>query len=197
MRVGRVWADARRVVAFGAEAWNHPPMRASIVLTVIGPDRPGIVELLATTIAAHGGNWEQSRMAHLAGQFAGILRVTVPRDHVGELHRALDGLAGSGLRVVSEAASAPERGALRTYRLSLVGDDREGIVRDVSRALTLRGINVEELDTRCESAPMSGEQLFRAQALLHVPAAQDATELQKALEALADDLMVELRLEAS
>jgi glycine cleavage system regulatory protein len=169
---------------------------ASVVLTVIGPDRPGIVEQLSTTIAAHGGNWEQSRMARLAGQFAGILRVTVAQDHVNELHRALDGLSGSGLRVVSEASAARERGTLQPYRLSLVGDDREGIVREVSRVLSARGINVEELDTRCESAPMSAEQLFHASALLHVPADIEIDELRATLEALADDLMVELKLVA-
>ena len=170
---------------------------ASVVLTVIGPDRPGIVELLSTTIAAHGGNWEQSRMAHLAGQFAGILRVTVAQDDVNALHRALESLANSGLRVVSEASAAHERGALRPYRLSLVGDDREGIVREVSRALSAQGINVEELDTHCESAPMSGERLFHASALLHVPAKLEIDELRKTLEALADDLMVELKLVAA
>jgi glycine cleavage system regulatory protein len=172
-------------------------MRASIVLTVIGPDRPGIVELLSTTIAAHGGNWEQSRMAHLAGQFAGILRVTVPHDHVTGLHRALDALTNSGLRVVSEASASPERESSRAYRLSLVGDDREGIVRDLSRALAARSVNVEELDTHCESAPMSGEQLFHARALLHVPATLAVQDLQQALEALADDLMVDLKLVAA
>jgi glycine cleavage system regulatory protein len=172
-------------------------MRASIVLTVIGPDRPGIVELLSTTVAAHGGNWEQSRMAHLAGQFAGILRVTVERDHVADLHRALDALATQGLRVVSEASRAHERGESRAYRLSLVGDDREGIVRDLSRALAARSVNVEELDTYCESAPMSGEQLFHARALVHLPAALPVNELQQALEALADDLMVDLKLAAA
>jgi len=169
-------------------------MRASIVLTVIGPDRPGIVEQLASAVAAHGGNWEQSRMAHLAGQFAGILRVTVPNDRVADLHRALDGLANSGLRVVSEASAVAGRATERSYRLSLVGGDREGIVRELSRTLAARGVNVEELDTRCESAPMSGEQLFHAQALLQVPATLEVGELQKTLESLADDLMVELKL---
>jgi glycine cleavage system regulatory protein len=176
---------------------NERPQLVAVVLTVIGPDRPGIVELLSTTIAAHGGNWEQSRMAHLAGQFAGILRLTVPPDNVNALHRALDGLSNSGLRVVSEASAARERGPLRAYRLSLVGDDREGIVRELSRALSARGVNLEELDTRCESAPMSGEQLFRAEALLHVPTSLEISELQKTLEALADDLMVELKLAAA
>lgn len=172
-------------------------MRASLVLTVIGPDRPGIVEQLASTVAAHGGNWEQSRMARLAGQFAGILSVSVPRDAVSELSRALDALSSVGLRVVSQASAAEERGSLRSYRLALVGDDREGIVRALSRALSSRAINVEQLDTRCESAPMSGELLFHADALLHVPASVSIPELKKALEALADDLMVELSLDSA
>jgi glycine cleavage system regulatory protein len=169
-------------------------MRASIVLTVIGPDRPGIVELLASTVAAHGGNWEQSRMAQLAGQFAGILRVTVAQEQVALLHGALEGLSSAGLQVVSEASAARERESSHAYRLSLVGNDREGIVRDLSRALSAREINVEELDTRCESAPMSGELLFHAQALLHVPERVEIGTLQKTLEALADDLMVDLKL---
>jgi glycine cleavage system regulatory protein len=169
-------------------------MRASLVLTVIGPDRPGIVEQLAATVAAHGGNWEQSRMARLAGQFAGILSVSVPRDHSAELSRALEGLSGSGLRVVSQASAIAERDGMRAYRLSLVGDDRKGIVRELSRTLSAREINVEELETYCESAPMSGELLFHAQALLSVPASVEIDALKKTLEALADDLMVELSL---
>lgn len=169
-------------------------MRASIVLTVIGPDRPGIVEQLATTVAAHGGNWEQSRMAQLAGQFAGILRVTVEHDRVDSLHSALEGLSAAGLRVVGEASATRERGSSRAYRLSLVGNDREGIVRELSRVLSAREINVEELDTRCESAPMSGELLFHADALLHVPTSVEIGTLQATLESLADDLMVDLKL---
>lgn len=170
-------------------------MRACIVLTIIGPDRPGIVELLSATVAAHGGNWEQSRMAHLAGQFAGVLRVTVPEERVTDLHRALDGLANKGLRVVSEASASPERDESKSYRLSLVGDDREGIVRELSRALAARSVNVEELDTHCESAPMSGEQLFHARALLRLPATLQPADLKRELEALADDLMVDLKIE--
>lgn len=135
-------------------------------------------------------------MARLAGQFAGMVHVTAAQDDVNALHRALDGLASSGLRVVSTASARSERGPLRAYRLSLVGDDREGIVRDISRALSAREINVEELDTRCESAPMSAEQLFHASALLHVPPNIEIAELRKTLEALADDLMVELKLVA-
>lgn len=106
-------------------------MKAFLVLTVIGPDKPGLVETLATTVSAHGGNWEQSRMAHLGGQFAGILRVSVPTERLGDLHAALATLEGKGLRVVSEASSVASPRVLRSYRLEVVGNNREGIVRNL------------------------------------------------------------------
>jgi glycine cleavage system regulatory protein len=169
-------------------------MRSSMVLTVIGADRPGIVELLAGTVAAHGGNWEQSRMAHLAGQFAGILHISVPEERLGELHDALAALASRGLRIVSELAKSGERQTFRALQLEITGTDREGIVRDISRALATRGVNVEELDTSRESAPMAGNALFHARALLSIPAELDVAELRKTLESIADDLMIDIGL---
>lgn len=170
------------------------PMRSSLVLTVIGPDRPGLVELIASTVAAHGGNWEQSRMAHLAGQFAGILNVSVVEAQIGALRQALEGLSSQGLRVVSVTTAPPARSAMRVLELELTGTDREGIVRDVARVLASRGVNVEELDTRHEAAPIAGGALFHARALLQLPVQLDVSELRKTLEALADDLMVDVSL---
>ncbi len=169
-------------------------MKTFLVLTVIGPDKPGLVETLATTVSAHGGNWEQSRMAHLGGQFAGILRVSLSSERVPELHAALKALESKGLRVVSEVSHAPGPRALRAYRMEVVGNDREGIVRDLSRALAVQGVNVEQLDTSCESAPMSGEMLFRANAVLHVPSDVAIDALRHKLEAPGDDLMVDVSL---
>jgi glycine cleavage system regulatory protein len=166
-----------------------------LVLTLIGPDRPGIVEALAAPIAAHGGNWLESRMAHLAGKFAGILRIEVPADRVAALTQALGLLESRGLRVVVEAS--PEAGAAagrRTMDLDLVGLDRPGIVRDISHALVEHGVNIEELTTDRTTAPMSGELLFRARARVHVPAQTDLNGLRTRLERLASDLMVEVKL---
>src|SRR5256885_16501948 len=110
-------------------------MRSSLVLTVIGPDRPGLVELIASTVAAHGGNWEESRMAHLAGQFAGILNVSLPEPQINALRHALEALSTHGLRVVSVTTAPPTRESVRILELELTGTDREGIVRDVARVL--------------------------------------------------------------
>jgi glycine cleavage system regulatory protein len=169
-------------------------MRSSLVLTVIGPDRPGIVETLAATLAAHGGNWEQSQMAHLAGQFAGILQVSVDEPHKAELRAALEGLATRDLRVISVNSVQAARPATPLLLLELTGTDRKGIVHEVARALAARQVNIDELETSCESAPMSGEGIFHARALLRVPSPVDQSELQHMLEALADDLMVDISL---
>ena len=168
---------------------------SDLVLTLLGPDRPGLVEAVADTIAAQGGNWVESRMAHLAGRFAGILRVELAGDRVAALTTALTRLEARGLRITVEpsggkATSEPAR----TMNLDLLGLDRPGLVREVSRLLAQQGINVEELTTDRSSAPMSGEMMFRAQARLQVPAGVDLAAVRAGLERLAGDLMVEIKL---
>jgi len=168
---------------------------ASLILTILGTDRPGLVEAVAAPIAAHGGNWLESRMAHLAGKFAGILRVEVPDERAGALGEALARLEVQGLRVVVErTAGAPAAEARSLMLLELVGLDRPGIVRDIARVLAERGVNIEELVTDRAPAAMSGELLFQSKARLHVPASCDAAELRARLERLAGDLMVQVTL---
>lgn len=169
-----------------------------LVLTLIGPDRPGLVEAVADTIAAGGGNWLESRMAHLAGQFAGILRVEVAPERAEALVAALRRLEARGLKVIVEAARGPQpQPGGRPIELELVGQDRPGIVKEISQLLAAKGVNVEDLKTDRSSAPMSGEPLFTAHARVVVPAHVPVAELRAALERLAQDLMVEMRVAES
>jgi len=172
-------------------------MQPPLVLTVIGADRPGLVEKVAQAVASHGGNWLESRMCRLGGQFAGIVRILVPPDQRAALTSALEGLAAQGLEV---AVYPDDRSAVLDVgptlaRLELVGQDRPGIVSQVAAALAARGVNVEDLATECSSAPMSGETLFKAQARLRLPDHCDLAALQQDLERIAADLLVEIRLE--
>lgn len=168
-------------------------MQASLVMTIIGRDRPGLVDLVAGIVADHSGNWLESRMSHLGGHFAGILRIQVPAESEAALTLALRELQTQGLTIVVH----PDRleGSARvpiTASLEIMGQDRPGIVRQISRALAAFGANVEELHTECVSAPMSGESMFKAIAQLHLPAERDATELRQALEKVAADLLVDI-----
>lgn len=168
-------------------------MNQSLVMTVIGDDRPGLVELLARTVAEHGGSWLESRMSHLAGKFAGILRVSVPQDQAAALLATLTGLESQGLRVSSEEATEGLQKA-QALRLELVGADHIGIVRDIAALLTRARVNVEEFTTDCVPAPMSGQMLFRATALLGLPPGMSQDDLHRDLEDLAHDLLVDISL---
>jgi glycine cleavage system regulatory protein len=164
-------------------------------MTVIGPDRPGLVESVAALVAEHGGNWLESRMSRLGGHFAGILRVEVPGEHEPPLVAALKKLDSRGLTVVVHPDQPkPIPASPRQSVLEIVGQDRPGIVREISRALASFGVNVEELHTECASAAMSGETLFRASARLSLPESCDTAQVRQQLERIAADLIVEISL---
>jgi glycine cleavage system regulatory protein len=174
---------------------DKQPMITSLVVTVVGPDRPGIVSQLSAKAQGFGANWSGSRMAGLAGQFAGIVHFEVAPDKADALAAALRGLASPDLQVVivkSEGAPAPA--GRRVVRLELVGHDRPGIVRDLSGALAQRGVSIEELHTEIVSGAMSAEHLFKVKATLLVPKNVGNDDVRRALEALANEMMVDLAL---
>ena len=170
-------------------------MQRLLVMTVLGPDRPGLVRSLADLVAEHGGNWLESRMSRLGGQFAGILRVEVPGEMESRLVAALHALSSQGLAIVVHP-DQPKTVAQPTpaSQLEIMGQDRPGIVRQISQALANHGINVEELHTGCISAAMSGQTLFKASARLSIPSSCDTTQLRRELEEIAADLIVEISL---
>jgi glycine cleavage system regulatory protein len=170
-------------------------MPTSLVLTIAGPDRPGLVNLISDRATAHGANWLESRMANLAGQFAGIVHLQVPDSKVEALVASLREFETQGLRVTALRGAGGSAGSLRRLHLELTGQDRPGIVRDISAALAQRGVSIDELVTDCVSGSMSGENLFRAKARLMVPAGLDTHDLRRALEDLANDLMVDVTLD--
>lgn len=169
-------------------------MATNLVLTVIGQDKPGLVESLAEVVAHNSGNWLESSMSQLAGKFAGILRVSVDDADAENLISALDGISDQLKIVIERVDGEIEVESSKMIELSLVGNDRPGIVREISHALSGLSVNVEELSTECEPAPMSSGDLFKAYAKLKTPSGLEPEVLQQELEAIADDLMVEINL---
>lgn len=169
-------------------------MQISLVMTVLGSDRPGLVSSLADTVAAHGGNWLESRMARLAGQFAGIVRIECPAENAEALLAALQAPGASGLTVLAVREEAAESSARRTLVVDVVGNDRPGIVRELSAAVASAGGNIEELTTGLESAPMSGHPMFRAHGVVSIPEDTETDTLIAAIEALGGDLTVDLSI---
>jgi glycine cleavage system regulatory protein len=166
-------------------------MQTTLVMTVIGADRTGLVESVARLVAEHGGNWLESRMCRLGGQFAGIARVAVPAAQRPILETALGKLSGLTIVVRGDDPVQSAAPAL-LVSLEVVGQDRPGIVREITRALSEQGVNVEELATECVSAPMSGEMLFQARAKVLVPASVELDKLRQTLESVLAGLTLEL-----
>ena len=172
---------------------------ATLVLTVLGDDRPGLVSALAAPVKAHGASWERSQMSRLAGKFAGIVVVSVAGDRLDGLVAELTSLATEGLHVTfeqtGEQTDAPaDAEPLQRLNLELLGADRPGIVAEISAVLAEAHVSIVELSTDVREAPMAGGTLFEARAVLTAPAAGDTDALRAVLEALADELMVELLL---
>lgn len=170
-------------------------MSKVLVLTLIAADRPGLVERVSEVIAEHGGSWEQSRMARLAGRFAGILQVVVPPAAADALSEALARLASEGL-TINVADGTPDDGpALETVlEAEIVAQDRPGIVREIASAVAIVGVNVLSLESHVSPAPMSGETLFTARARLQALGDHDIDSLRESLEKIADDLMADIEI---
>ena len=170
-------------------------MNTSIVLTVIAKDQPGIIKTVSSALKNHGGNWTQSSMSSLAGQFAGILLASVPTQNTEACLAELRALESLGLHIVVEACedeTLPE--SSDEFSLELVGNDHPGIVHNITTILANHQVSVHDLETSVESASMAGGEVFRANALLQVPKSTDISDLEAELEDIANDLMVDINL---
>jgi glycine cleavage system regulatory protein len=170
-------------------------MTSSLVLAVITKDKPGVVDRLAGIVAEHQGNWEASRMVRLSGQFAGVLKISVPTTNSAALTSQLNALSDEGYTVIIErSAEELNQAGQRRVKLDLVGGDRPGIVSRISHVLANSGVNLEELHTDQDSAPLGGGQLFTVSAELVIPGDLSLRDLRRSLEDIADDLMVDIAI---
>ena len=167
-------------------------MNQNFVLTIISDDKPGIVEKIAEVVNRHHGNWLGSNLSYLAGKFAGIVEVSVNQDHVDDLQKQLKALARNGVTVAVEPVANNVTPIAATHRFSVVGNDRPGIIREISQAFARQGINVVELNSKCTSAPHVGTPLFEAWGEVSIPENTDVLAFESALDAICDQLAVEL-----
>ncbi len=171
-------------------------MATKIILTVIGADRPGLTEAVAAAVLAAGGNWLDSHLSRLGGTYVGSVLVELPEEARQTLYAAL--ASGDAARLRFEVFPAGDAAPIGTrLDFSLVGQDRPGIVREVSAALAALGVNIEVLETSTADEAWSGNRLFRAEAQLLVPPGVSADAVQGALEAISGEIMVDFKTVAS
>lgn len=165
----------------------------SLVLSVVAADRPGIVEKISVLLTKIGGNWLESHLTSVAGQFGGLIHVSIPADSIEHLQLGISSLEKEGFSIIVRESTDLQVGSdFREVDMSLVGNDRPGIIRRISEALALLGINVVGLETEYGSAPMAGHAIFEARSKLLVPPEVSVSELKRNLETIASDLMVDL-----
>jgi glycine cleavage system regulatory protein len=171
-------------------------VETSYIITFIGDDRPGLVEALSRVIENNGGNWLESRLSQLGGKFAGLVLVALPSADGSALEADLKALSASGISVrVTPATRASAVAGGRSITLKVIGPDRLGIVREISRALARRQVNVVEMDSEVSSAPMSAELMFSARIDAEIPEDLDLDDLEDSLEEIANTMTLEIELE--
>jgi methionyl-tRNA formyltransferase len=176
------------------QAEDQAPAAVSLVVTIMGRDRPGIVSALADCAQRFGANWAASRMARAAGEFAGMVQFDVPHEKADKLAQALRALESGGLQVViAKSGAAPVPASMRAFDLELVGVDQIGIVSRLTRMLAQRGVSIENLHTEIVGGG-SGKPTFRIGAHLLVPAAISGDALRQELDGLASEMAVDIGL---
>ena len=169
------------------------------VLTAMSKDRPGVVEDIAAVISKHQGNWINSSMSRLGGEFAGIVQYSVPKTQADDLATELLALKQKGIHIVAQPDEGAQEQAQQargeTVRFELTGIDHPGIMTEITHLLTAKNVTIEQLKTGIFSASMAGEPMFYAKAKLHLPKDLSAKQLQEATETIAQDIMVEINLE--
>lgn len=170
-----------------------------MVLTAVGHDRPGLVQRIAALIHTEGGNLEDSRMAILGGEFALILLFSgAPSviEAITSKHSVLGEELGLTMSLRS-TVSQRSRGDYLPYRLKVVGEDRPGIVVQVTEVLTHMQINVAALDSNVSHAAHSGTPMFQLQARLEVPSRTAFASLRGGLTRLCDQENLDFTLESA
>lgn len=162
----------------------------SLVISIMGKDKPGLVDALAKCIYKHQGNWQGSSFAHMAGMFTGFVEVHVAAEEKEALVTALDAI--SDLSVQSVAVAASQESNTTKLTVDVMGNDKTGIVQELTSVLNQFNLNILTFASHCESAPNWGSLIFKAKAEIAVPEDFDDGALQDALEALANDLVVDI-----
>lgn len=165
----------------------------SLILTFVDDDRPGLVEEIANVVTQHKGNWLTSRMTQLDGKFAGLARIDVPDASAAELRTSLQTLAADRFILSIEEIDARARSATDSYELDIIGNDRPGIILEVTRALAQQRLNLVELNSDVTRAAMSGLPLFSCVASIEVAQQLDLDTLQSQLAIIASELDLDIQ----
>ncbi|MEP1447513.1 MAG: ACT domain-containing protein [Paraglaciecola sp.] len=164
-----------------------------IIFTLVGSDKPGLISDLAKTVYGMGGNWLGSNFSHMAGHFAGFVQIDLPV----EKHQALIELFSQHpdlkMHLLPGLTEPPL--AQQSVQIDIMGNDKTGIVQEITQILSQFNLNIVKFDSCLESAPNWGGELFKAKAIITVATDFDLDSLREKLESVANDLMVDIEIQ--
>ncbi|HEY1928601.1 MAG TPA: ACT domain-containing protein [Caulobacteraceae bacterium] len=165
---------------------------ALLVLSVVGSDRPGLTKALAAAVLSAGGNWLESHLSQLGGLYVGSVLVEIAEDRVEALRSAVRSVDAQGLEVrIAPAIEGPAPSG-EEFDLRLVGQDRIGIVDQVTAVLSALEANIETFETSVSAEPYSGVPLFHMDARVRLPPNLHASQVQVALQDISAEIMVDI-----
>jgi glycine cleavage system regulatory protein len=165
-----------------------------IIFTLVGQDKPGLISDLAKTIYAMGGNWLSSNFSHMAGHFAGFVQIDLPLDKHQALNDLLSQHPDLKIHILSGVPEEPTE-PQKTVQIEIIGNDKIGIVQEITQILNLFNLNIVKFDSHLETAPNWGGSLFKAKAIITIAVDFDLEKLQGALESVANDLMIDIEFQ--
>jgi len=165
-----------------------------IIITLFAKDRPGIVRALSDTVLEHKGNWLESSLSRLWGQFTCIVHIEIATADKSALVAAFDNLSDDGIQVTVQNIDGVKDDSQEVNGLQILveANDRPGIIKEIAEALAAENVNVDNIDTEVESASMAGYPIFRAHLFLAMPDDLSEDDLADVLEGVSDDVMVSI-----
>jgi glycine cleavage system regulatory protein len=163
-----------------------------LIFTLVGPDKPGLISSLSKAVYQRKGNWLASNFSHMAGHFAGFVHIDLPEENHAELIELFS--QHPDLRIHLVSAQPTNLKNQQTVEITITGNDKAGIVQELTRVLNQFNLNIIKFDSSCTSAPNSGSPLFNAKAIVEVAPDVDLFNLRETLENIANDLMIDVDL---
>ena len=165
-----------------------------IVITLFAKDSPGIIRALSNTVLENNGNWLESSLSRLCGQFTGIVLIETATADKAALIAALDALAKDGINITLQDAQGvkADDGEVNGLQILVEANDRPGIISEITEALAAENVNIDNIDTEVASASMAGYPIFRAHLFLAMPDDLSDGDLEEILEGVSDDVMVSI-----
>ena len=175
-------------------------MRSYVVISSMGPDRPGLAKEIAEFFTARGINIERSRGCVLGNEFGMIILTSGKTDDIERLIKDLDSLREkTKLEINVRKTKAPShRDALPSipYKLIATSIDHPGIIHQICKSLQLRGVSIEDISTNVDNNPVTGANVFHMACYFSLPPAVKIIDLKNDFNRISDEYNIDIRFDA-